>query len=461
MIGLIRFSGSVSCLTLVIWATTLHAAPSTNLVVEVIDGDTIKIRHKDSGKEAIHCLRGAAAPHLDQPFGKEARDRLKELAVAGKEITHSGPVGRPYKKLSAVRFRTEKGNLAVTMVSEGLAWVIESELEDKHAKPGSSKKLIDEAGALLKAQEEARKAKRGLWADKDALPPWEWRDKVKEVKNTIGMKLQYIPPGKFTMGSAESEPGREAQEVPHEVELTKGFYMSVHEVTVGQFKQFVADTKFQTDGERDGKGAYGINGAGKIEEMHAKFTWKNPGFGQTDDHPVVSVSWSDAKAFCKWLSEKEKKTYRLPTEAEWEYACRAGTKTAYVHGVDPEGLATMGNGADATARAKFPGWSIGIKAKDGHIFTAPVGQFKANAFGLCDMHGNVWEWCEDWYEPNSYPKEKQVDPTGPATGKAKVQRGGGWSSDAKRLRSASRVGRDSVAYRGCYLGFRVVLEQAN
>ena len=182
MIGLIRFSGSISCLALVIWATTLHAAPSTNLVVEVIDGDTIKIRHKDSGKEAIHCLRGAAAPHLDQPFGKEARDRLKELAVAGKEITHSGPVGRPYKKLSAVRFRTEKGNLAVTMVSEGLAWVIESELEDKHAKPGSSKKLIDEAGALLKAQEEARKAKRGLWADEKPIAPWEWRGPAKEGK---------------------------------------------------------------------------------------------------------------------------------------------------------------------------------------------------------------------------------------------------------------------------------------
>jgi endonuclease YncB( thermonuclease family) len=187
MNGLIRFSGSVSCLTLIIWATTLHAAPSTNLVVEVIDGDTIKIRHKDdgggkAGKEAIHCLRGAAAPRLDQPFGKQAQDRLKELAVAGKEITHSGPVGRPYKKLSAVRFKNEKGNLAVTMVSEGLAWVIESELEDKHAKPGSSKKLIDEAEALLKAQEEARKAKRGLWADEKPIAPWEWQGREKDGK---------------------------------------------------------------------------------------------------------------------------------------------------------------------------------------------------------------------------------------------------------------------------------------
>ncbi len=183
MIGLIRFFVSVSCLTLVIWVTTLHAAPSTNMIVEVLDGDTIKIRHTaggKAGKEDIHCLRGAAAPHLDQPFGKQAQDRLKELAVAGKEITHSGGFGRPYKKHSAVRFRTEKGYLAVTMVSEGLAWVIESELEDKHAKPGSSKKLIDEAGPLLKAQEEARKAKRGLWADEKPIAPWEWRGPAKE-----------------------------------------------------------------------------------------------------------------------------------------------------------------------------------------------------------------------------------------------------------------------------------------
>jgi len=156
-------------------ATTLHAAPSTNVVVEVLDGDTIKIKKKEgsakAGKEGIHCLRGAAAPRLDQPFGKQAHDRLKELAVAGSEITHSGPAGRPYKKHSAVRFRNEKGNLAVMMVSKGLAWVIESELEDKHAKPGGPKKLIDEAGPLLKAQEEARKAKRGLWADEKPIAP--------------------------------------------------------------------------------------------------------------------------------------------------------------------------------------------------------------------------------------------------------------------------------------------------
>ena len=291
-----------------------------------------------------------------------------------------------------------------------------------------------------------------------AAEPGPGRGRVREIKNSLGMKLVFIPPGKFTMGSPESEAGREAQEVQHEVELTKGFYLGKHEVTVGEFKRFAAETKFQTDGERDGKGAFGINEAGKLSEMHAKFTWKSPGFDQTDNHPVVGISWSDAKAFCTWLSTKEKKIYRLATEAEWEYASRAGTQTAYAFGDNPEMLAENGNGADATARARYPGWSIGIKAKDGHIFTAPVGQFKANAFGLYDMHGNVWEWCEDWYEPDIYPKDRKMDPTVPTTGKKKVQRGGGWSSDSNRLRSAARVGRDPVVYRGGYLGFRVVVE---
>jgi formylglycine-generating enzyme required for sulfatase activity len=283
---------------------------------------------------------------------------------------------------------------------------------------------------------------------------------AEEISNSLGMKFVSISPGEFTMGSPESEPNRESQETPHEVELTKGFYMGAHEVTVGQFKRFVLDTKHLTDGEKDGQGAYGINEAGKIEEMHARFTWKSPGFEQTDDHPVVDVSWGDAKAFCNWLSEKEHKTYRLLTEAQWEYACRAGSKTAYAYGDDPEGLAAMGNGADATARAKYPHWTLGTPGADGHVFTAPVGKFRPNRFGLYDMHGNVWEWCEDFYVPNSFTTDKQVDPMGPTTGKERVQRGGGWSSDMNRCRSAARVGRDPSSYRGAYLGFRVVLVAA-
>ena len=271
-----------------IHAPGVHAGPQPGRVLEVIDGDALKVvsvdgSGKDSGKgPATFGIRGMEVPALDQPFGKQAHDRLKEL-VDGKRVIWNGPVPRAHKKGHALHFRTENGkSVALQMISEGLAWVVESELEDKSPK-AASKKPSPEAAA----EREAREAKRGLWADKDPMPPWEWRGKVKQVTNSVGMKLVYIPPGKFSMGSPENEPGREAQEIQHEVELTKGFYLGAHEVTVGQFKQFVTDTKYQTDGERDGKGAYGINEAGKIEEMHARFTWKSPGFEQTDDHPVV------------------------------------------------------------------------------------------------------------------------------------------------------------------------------
>jgi sulfatase modifying factor 1 len=270
-----------------------------------------------------------------------------------------------------------------------------------------------------------------------------------EIKNSLGMRLVYIPPGKFTMGSPESEKGRESQETQHEVELTKGFYLGMHEVTVGQFRQFVRDAKYQTDGQRDGKGGWGVNKAGSIE-MNGKYTWKSPGFKQTDDHPVVLVSWTDAQAFCRWLSEKEKKQYRLPSEAEWEYACRAGTKTAYAYGNDPQDLTLFGNFGDRPS----------AKPRDGYHRTAPVGQFKRNKFGLYDMHGNVWEWCEDRYVPNSYTAEKQSNPAGPTSGTARVQRGGGWSSSAHRCRSAARIGRHLSSYRGGYLGFRIALSSS-
>ena len=137
-------------------------------------------------------------------------------------------------------------------------------------------------------------------------------------------------------------------------------------------------------------------------DFNEKYSWRNTGFEQTDEHPVVNVSWNDAVAFCKWLSKKEGKTYRLPTEAEWEYACRAGTTTRYYSGDDPETLAKVGNVADAALKAKFPDWKYTIKASDGYVFTAPVGKFKPNAFGLYDMHGNAWQWCADWYGEEYY-----------------------------------------------------------
>jgi formylglycine-generating enzyme required for sulfatase activity len=240
------------------------------------------------------------------------------------------------------------------------------------------------------------------------------------------------------------------------VRITKPFYLGVHEVTVGQFRQFIKDTGYKTDAEKGTmvKGAIGWNPDTKMFELNEKYSWQKAGFEQTDDHPVVNVSWNDAVEFCKWLSGKEGKTYRLPTEAEWEYACRAGTGTRYYHGDDPEGLAAVGNVADATAKAQFPEWEATIAARDGYVFTAPVGKFKPNAWGLYDMHGNVWEWCADWHAEQYYKTSPPEDPKGPDSGLFRVLRGGSWDFGPVSSRAANRFPY-VPAYRDNFSGFRL------
>ncbi|MGO9467917.1 MAG: SUMF1/EgtB/PvdO family nonheme iron enzyme, partial [Isosphaeraceae bacterium] len=225
------------------------------------------------------------------------------------------------------------------------------------------------------------------------------------------IKLKRIPAGKFLMGSPDGD-GDTDEHPQHEVRITRPFYLGVTEVTRGQFRLFVDETGYKTEAEKDGKGGYGWNEEAKKFEQSPRFTWQNPGFEQTDEHPVVNVTWNDAQEFVKWLSQKEGRIYRLPTEAEWEYACRAGTKTAYVSGDDAESLAAFGNIADGTAKEKYPEWTT-IAARDGYVYTAPVGRFRANAFGLYDMHGNVWEWCQDWYDAEYYKQSPGDDPRGP------------------------------------------------
>ncbi len=296
---------------------------------------------------------------------------------------------------------------------------------------------------------------------------------VRVITNSIGMKLVPIAAGEFMMGSAESAgdvaqafldydappPDEFKDEHPsHRVRITRPFSMGVHEVTVGQFRQFVQETNYQTDAEKgtDFNGAFGFDAeTGELGESE-DYSWRDTGFEQTDEHPVVNVSWNDAVAFCKWLSRKEGKSYRLPTEAEWEYACRAGTTTRYYHGDNPEGLAAVGNVADATAKAKFPDWDWPIAADDGYVFAAPVGKFKPNAFGLYDMHGNVYEWCADWYGDDYYAQSPVDDPPGPVVGFDRVYRGGGWGGGVWACRATCRR-MDEPAGRTLVLGFRVVL----
>ena len=166
---------------------------------------------------------------------------------------------------------------------------------------------------------------------------------------------------------------------------------------------------------------------------------------------MVGVSWTDAAEFCRWLSRKEHGEYRLPTEAEWEYACRAGTTTRYHNGDDPEALVQVANVADATAKGRFPTYYV--NATDGFVFTAPVGLFRPNAFGLYDMHGNASQWCADWY--GGYTNSPVDDPTGPKNGDHRVQRGGSYFSRPDVDRSARRNGY-APDYNTPDAGFRVL-----
>jgi formylglycine-generating enzyme required for sulfatase activity len=296
-----------------------------------------------------------------------------------------------------------------------------------------------------------------------------------------GAKLVLIPAGEFVMGSPDSDKHAYDDEKPqHKVRITRPFYLGATEVTVGQFRKLVESTGLRTEAETDGKGGYGWNKAKRTWEKDPKYTWRNPGFAQTDDDPVVIVSWNDAIAYCNKLSLKEGLTpfyrvvgarvevpdwaatgYRLPTEAEWEYACRAGTTTRYESGGDPETLARVGNLADGTFKAKYPTWSHPtIAARDGYVYTAPVGRFRPNAFGLYDMHGNVWEWCWDGYAADYYKGSPGADPSGPSRAAERVMRGGSWCNNPPQDGRAANRRRSTPGNRTDGVGFRVARVQS-
>jgi len=261
------------------------------------------------------------------------------------------------------------------------------------------------------------------------------------AESSLGMKFVYIAPGKFMMGSPQDEEGRdEDEEARHLVSLTRGFYMQTTEVTVGQWRAFVQDAGFKTDAETKGAAWIWINNS---QQEKKGYFWDKPGFPQSDDHPVTCVTWKDIRAFIKWLNGKEGKTYRLPTEAEWEYACRAGTTTGF----------SWGDKADCSKANYGNGWSSECKGKNPES-TMKVGSFPPNPWGLYDMSGNVWEACRDRYA--NYPRVHVTDPKGPPTGEKKVVRGGSWLINSRYCRSAAR------AWNGpnnpyANLGFRLVL----
>ncbi len=252
-----------------------------------------------------------------------------------------------------------------------------------------------------------------------------------DLGNKVTMKLALIPAGKFTMGSPDGEKDHQADESPQrEVTISKPFYMGVHEVTQEQYEQIIGS---------------------------------NPSSFKGAKNPVETVSWDDAVEFCKKLSAKTGKTVSLPTEAQWEYACRAGTKTRFGFGDKDEDLYKYGNYCDKsnTNGLSWQDWQD-KDHNDGFDKTAPVGSLKPNDWGLYDMHGNVWEWCSDWYAdsyanlPAGQAGAKNQDPQGPDSGSSRVLRGGCWDYNPLLCRSAGRL-RYNPVNRGYGIGFRVVV----
>jgi formylglycine-generating enzyme required for sulfatase activity len=269
-----------------------------------------------------------------------------------------------------------------------------------------------------------------------------------------------IPPGTFLMGSDNKEDGHSRVEGPqHEVEISRPFAMGIHAVTRAQFRAFMdASNGFRTEAEKDGQGGHGYDARTKrLEGPNPLYTWRHTGWLQSDDHPVLNVTWNDAMAFCKWLSDREGRIYDLPTEAEWEYACRAGTTTRFFSGNADASLEKAANIADVALQAvldpvkhkglKFQTWN------DGFAFTAPVGSKQGNAWGLFDMHGNVWQWCRDGRR--QYDANPKKDPDYPIKGDNHSLRGGSWNDSPSRCRSAFRFGH-AASYRGGSVGFRIV-----
>jgi formylglycine-generating enzyme required for sulfatase activity len=267
-------------------------------------------------------------------------------------------------------------------------------------------------------------------------------------------EMVVIPAGSFVMGVAPGEEEREGlpdlfkgHSVPQHGVNVRSFMLGKYEVTVGEFARFVNETGHRTDG-----GCTVWNGA--KWDIDQSRNWRNPGFGQGDRHPVACVSWDDAKAYTVWLSRKTGKGYRLATEAEWEYAARSGTSTARYWGNDANQGCGYANIADQTARSRVKGMTWGTTCGDGHAYTAPVGSFRMNGFGLHDMIGNVWEWTEDCWNENyaGAPTDGSSWQTG--TCQRRVLRGGSWGGNPRSARSARR-GRITTVFRFDLLGFRV------
>jgi formylglycine-generating enzyme required for sulfatase activity len=321
--------------------------------------------------------------------------------------------------------------------------------------------LIAEAAPVYRAEVETRLAALGYHrlVKRDAVV-WLRSGPDESFSECVDCpEMAVLPAATFLMGSPSTEPGRQDDEDdtsgpggnPVSVTIATAFAIGKYEITRGQFAAFVKATGYRVE-----PGCFAREGSA---QMRPELSWTAPGFQQDDRHPVTCVSWRDAVAYVQWLSATTGAAYRLLTEAEWEYAARGGSTARFGFGDTDVELCKYGNGADLTSREADPDWRA-VLCRDGFRFTAPVGSFKSNAFGLHDMHGNVWEWVEDCQSDSLAYLSKPVASGGAAASRScaadtpRVLRGGSWSDPPQRLRSAARIAGPPDA-RDYIVGFRV------
>jgi sulfatase modifying factor 1 len=333
-----------------------------------------------------------------------------------------------------IRLTDEKGNVREVRVKEGEKIEIIPDPRKREPTVGDAKTAdLTPLRAIAPFTAEQAKARQEAWAKHLGTQI--------ETTNSVGAKMILIPPGEFLMGSTDEqveaalkvaeevktqprtlERIHSAERPQHRVVISKPFLVGATEVTIGQFKKFAMAMDYQTAAEK--------------EEL--EFTFLSPGYPVTDHSPAAAITWHEALAYCNWLSEQEKFLYRLPTEAEWEYACRSGTITQYSFGDDHAELGQYG-------------WY----SRNAGGQSRPVGTKLPNAFGLFDMQGNVREWCHDFWRERSYKIEPlQIDPNGPSSGSYRVIRGGGWTGSASYARSAFRS--NITSNQSHNIGFRCV-----
>ncbi len=373
-------------------------------------------RYGGENWKALERLMAEAAAAFEKADYKSVLSLMKEILGSLDEVDRIAHAREVY---ASELFRLAQACDDITSASKGLEML---------------NKLLEINAAYPEANQLKAKLERYLEPEPGDI-----------MTNSIGMKLVWIPSGEFKLGSrlSHSEIARKfnveedyiiTDDRPQHTErIDAGYWLGQYEVNIEQFQQFVIASHYVTIQEKKG----------------GNINWKQPGYQQGTDHPVVCIAWEDAIAFCEWLSNKEGRLYTLPTEAQWEYACRSGTDTLYFWGDNPDNHGYYGNMADISFKNKFPK-SPTSSSRDGFIYTSKQGSFQPNRWNLYDMHGNVYEWSWNWYDNSSGSGSKL------SRGTKGILRGGSWTSAPFDCRSAARIS-DTRFIRTEIIGFRVLL----